>query len=81
MPFAYLDLAIAMCFIFLLLALICTTINETIAGIINSRGKTLEKGVAELLQDGGLKDRFYGHPLTRAGRGGSLLRLGRTSAG
>ncbi len=63
MPFAYLDLAIAMCFIFLLLALICTTINETIAGIINSRGKTLEKGVAELLQDGGLKDRFYGHPL------------------
>jgi hypothetical protein len=46
MTFPYLDLAIAMCFIFLLLALICTTINETIAGVINSRGKTLEKGVA-----------------------------------
>jgi hypothetical protein len=39
------------------------TINETIAGIINFRGKTLEKGVAELVQDVGLKDTFYAHPL------------------
>jgi hypothetical protein len=63
MTFPYLDLAIAMCFIFLLLALICTSINEAVAGIINSRGKTLEKGLAELLQDVGLKDSFYAHPL------------------
>jgi hypothetical protein len=68
MTFPYLDVAIAMCFIFLLLALICTTINESIAGIINSRGKTLEKGVAELLQDGGLKDSFYAHPLILGSR-------------
>jgi hypothetical protein len=65
MSFPYLDLAIAMSFIFLLLALICTTVNETIAGIINSRGKTLERGVLELLQDTGLKDKFYAHPLIK----------------
>ncbi len=63
MSFPYLDLAIAMSFIFLLLALTCSTINETIAGIINSRGKTLEKGVVALLRDKGLKDKVYAHPL------------------
>jgi len=63
MSFPYLDLAIAMSFIFLLLALTCSTLNETIAGIINSRGKTLEKGVVELLRDTGLKDKVYAHPL------------------
>ena len=40
MSFPYLDLAIGMSFIFLLLALTCTTINESIAGIVNSRGYT-----------------------------------------
>ncbi len=75
MSFPYLDLAIAMSFIFLLLALICTTINETIAGVINSRGKTLEQGVLSLLRDPDLKDKLYAHPLiqgiqrTKAGSG------------
>jgi len=63
MSFPYLDIAIAISFIFLLLALTCSTLNEAIAGIINSRGKTLEKGIVELLQDSSLKDKFYAHPL------------------
>src|SRR5208337_256769 len=63
MSFPYLDLAIAISFIFLLLALTCSTLNETIAGIINSRGKTLEKGVAQLLRDARLRDMVYAHPL------------------
>lgn len=70
MSFPYLDLAIAMCFVFLLLALICTTINETIAGISNSRGKTLARGVVELLQDRELKDKFYAHPLIKGSQQG-----------
>jgi len=73
MSFPYLDLAIAMCFIFLLLALVCSTINESIAGILNSRGKTLEKGVVRLLQDGSLKTKVYAHPLIQG-----LQRAGRT---
>ncbi len=63
--FPYLDLAIGISFIYLLLALMCTTINETIAGILNSRGKTLEKGIADLLQDKQLKAEIYAHPLIK----------------
>jgi len=63
MSFPYLDLVIGVSFIFLMLALTCTTINETIAGIINSRGKTLAKGIDALLQDPTLKKDLYEHPL------------------
>ena len=61
--FPYLDLAIAICFIYLLMALVCSTVNETIAGIINSRGKTLEKGILYMLHDPDLKAKFYANPL------------------
>ncbi len=61
--FPYLDLAIAICFIYLLMALVCSTVNESIAGIVNSRGKTLEKGIVSLLHDPALKAKFYAHPL------------------
>ncbi len=61
--FPYLDIAIAICFVYLLMALVCSTLNETIAGVINSRGKTLEKGVGALLQDPALKQQLYAHPL------------------
>ena len=37
--------------------------NESIAGVINSRGKTLEKGILSLLHDPDLKKKFYDHPL------------------
>jgi hypothetical protein len=61
--FPYLDLAIAICFIYLLMALVCSTVNESIAGVFNSRGKTLEKGISALLQDPALKQKLYEHPL------------------
>ena len=63
--FPYLDIAIGISFIYLLMALACSTVNETIAGILNSRGKTLEKGVASLLHDPALKEKFFNHPLIR----------------
>ena len=61
--FPYLDIAIGISFIYLLMALVCSTVNETIAGVINSRGKTLEKGILSLLHDPDLKKKFYDHPL------------------
>jgi hypothetical protein len=61
--FPYLDIAIGMSFIFLLMALVCSTLNESIAGVINSRGKTLEKGIVSMLHDPALKAKFYDHPL------------------
>lgn len=72
---AVLDVAIGLAFIYLLLAIFCTAINEWLAGVLKSRGKMLAQGIAELLNGqagthtgqadaavGFLKD-FYGHPL------------------
>ncbi len=67
-----LDVAVGLAFTYLLLALICTTINEWIAGVLKTRGKTLLKGLTGLLQgqqlSGGanLLAAFQGHPLIAA---------------
>ena len=73
--FPYLDLAIGMSFIYLLIALVCTTINESIAGILNSRGKTLANGITELLRDPALKQLLYSHPLIQGIQQGKGARL------
>lgn len=65
-----LDWAIGIIFAYLLLAIICTTINEWIAGITAVRAKTLAKGIAQLLDQQKSGDptlsflqEFYAHPL------------------
>jgi hypothetical protein len=73
--FPYLDLAIAISFVYLLMALICTTINESLAGIFNSRGTTLAKGITELLRDPVLKQLVYDHPLVQGVQQGKGTRL------
>jgi len=73
--FAYLDLAIGLSFIYLLLALVCSTLNESIAGVINSRGKTLAKGISSLLQDPALEKSFFEHPLIQGISGGKGSQL------
>jgi hypothetical protein len=44
-----LDVVIGLSYVFLLLALLCTTINEWIAGIFHSRGKMLQTALRQLL--------------------------------
>jgi len=66
-----LDIAIGLAFTYLLLALICTTVNEWIAALLNTRGKMLEKGIAGLLQEQStgtstLLAGFKAHPLIAA---------------
>src|SRR5579864_2886035 len=63
-----LDVAIGLAFTYLLLALICTTINEWIAGILKTRGKMLEQGITGLLKEQPLGNTdflsaFRKHPL------------------
>ena len=60
---SFLGLAIRFGFFYLGLALICCVVNEIIARIVDSRGRTLEKGILRLLHDSALKARFYDHPL------------------
>jgi len=67
-----LDVVIGLAFVYLLLAIICTTINEWIAGVFNTRATTLAKAIEQLLdsQAGGnspntnwFLQQFYSHPL------------------
>lgn len=63
-----LDLAIGMMFVYLLLALLCTTANEWIAGVLGLRAKTLANGIRQLLDSqktatGTFLDQFYAHPI------------------
>src|SRR5947209_1328412 len=59
----YLDIAIGLSFAYLLLALACTSLNETIASILRTRGAFLDKGISRLLDDPELKRALYKHPL------------------
>ncbi|MEM6841087.1 MAG: hypothetical protein AAF632_02570 [Bacteroidota bacterium] len=61
-----LDVAIGMTFIFLLLSLICTALNEIIETYLKKRAVDLERGIRTLLQDSdgkGLASKLYNHPL------------------
>lgn len=60
-----LDVAIGLVFIYLLLSLICSAINEWIARICALRSKTLEEGIRNLLSDPDLAKKFYQHPLIK----------------
>jgi hypothetical protein len=61
-----LDIAIGLSFFYLLIALLCTTLNEMIATWAKSRSKTLEKGIERLLGgDVKLKNAVYSHPLIK----------------
>jgi hypothetical protein len=59
-----LEVAIGLSFVYLLLALICTALNETIAGITKRRADFLEKGINSLLgRDPDLEKKLFEHPL------------------
>jgi hypothetical protein len=64
---AILDTAVGLIFIYLLLAVFCTTVNEWISGIFSSRAKYLQQGIKQLLQDpsgaASLLQNFYAHPV------------------
>jgi hypothetical protein len=62
----FIDVAIGIVFIYLLLSLVCTSISELIAQILAIRSRTLEKSIQNLLSDPeaeGLAAKFYDHPL------------------
>jgi hypothetical protein len=58
-----LDVAIGVIFTYLLLSLVCTSVNEMIAGFSKRRAKFLDEGILQILGTKTLKDAFYQHPL------------------
>src|SRR5262245_14260437 len=61
-----LDVAIGVMFVFLVLSLVSSVINEWIASVIQQRGKNLFNGIKNLLNDPdftGLAQQLYSHGL------------------
>jgi hypothetical protein len=89
-----LDIALGLIFVYLLLALICTTASELLAGLLNRRSRNLFIGIRGLLEDEavrlknpqalhdpkgkGLVDLFYTHPLIKALHGRRMWGEGRS---
>jgi hypothetical protein len=65
---AALDIAIALALMYLLLSLICTVVNEYIAGKLNLRSKSLAAGLQALLDDPKVRQAFYEHGLVAGTR-------------
>lgn len=70
--FAALDVAIGLIFVYLVLSLICSALNETISSVFSWRAKFLREGIANLLDPDDrangekLMKQLYGHPLVNA---------------
>ena len=63
---AVLELIIGLTFVYLLLSLIVSALNEWIAGMLKLRAKTLREGIGALLEDHNFQNLakdFYQHPL------------------
>jgi len=61
-----LEVAIGLCFVYLLLSLICTSTNEAIAALTKRRGKMLSDAIANLVGSTGVRDQVYAHPIIRS---------------
>ena len=57
-----LDVVIGLAFLYLLFALVCTTLNEAIAIVSNRRSTMLQRGIEQLLGDPALASAVYRHP-------------------
>ncbi|UVT15456.1 MAG: hypothetical protein H8K04_16845 [Nitrospira sp.] len=63
-----LEMAISLSLLYLLLGLMCSVLNEWVAGILNMRARNLWDGVRNLLYDSegtGLAKQLYNHPLIK----------------
>jgi hypothetical protein len=61
------ETVIGLVFVYLLLSMLCSTIQEWIAAMLALRANTLEAGVRSMLSsDNALVDRIYAHPLIKS---------------
>lgn len=67
------DVAIALSFLYLLLSLVCSAINEIIAAVVGLRQRTLLRGIRRMLADSEpLRKALYEHPLIKSIHHGAL---------
>lgn len=53
------DVAIGLAFVFFLLSIVCSAVNEAIAAVTNLRARTLEAGIRNLIDDDVKAKQFY----------------------
>ncbi|NIR45382.1 MAG: hypothetical protein GWN99_13270 [Gemmatimonadetes bacterium] len=66
---AIVEVAIGLLFIYLILSLVCSALNEMLAGWLRMRAKNLEEGIRNMLDDPEGVDiarKVYDHPLVKA---------------
>src|SRR5215203_1243140 len=61
-----LEVAVGLFFVYFLLSLICSSINEIVASVLKWRAKNLEQGLQNLICDQGLFETVMAHPLIKA---------------
>src|SRR5262245_47806477 len=58
-----LDVGIALVYVFVLVSLLVSALNELIAGLLKQRAKSLWRGIGDLIRSDSLRDAFYAHPM------------------
>ncbi|HYP39118.1 MAG TPA: hypothetical protein VEX13_02060 [Chloroflexia bacterium] len=61
-----LEVALGLIFIYFLLSLICSSINEFLAGLLKWRARDLEMGIMNLLKDPSIATSVLSHPLVQS---------------
>jgi hypothetical protein len=64
--FPALDVALGLAFLYFVLALVCSTLNETVAGVFKWRAQELEKAIWQILRSQHAEQQFFSHPLIQA---------------
>src|ERR1044071_8090095 len=60
-----LEVAIGVAFVYLLVSVLCSALNELIEAWLKYRARYLEDGIRKLLSDPGLAESFFNHPLVK----------------
>jgi hypothetical protein len=63
------DIGLGLVFVYFVLSVICSGVNEMLAGVLKLRAKSLVQGIENLLKDQGipnLEKAFYDHPLIKS---------------
>ena len=63
---AIIGTAVGLAFVYVLLSLVCSTIQEWIAGLFRRRAANLRKGILALLQDPASVDKLYADPMLKS---------------
>jgi hypothetical protein len=60
------DVGIAVVYVFVLVSLLVSALNELVAGLLKQRAKALWRGIGELIRSDSLRDAFYAHPMIKS---------------